>query len=131
MDAFGINDRKTAYPVFHALRAQAIERAPIFVIKCKNHGPWTLESKAEFLRPLGIEFASTCIDLGFHRFGLGVVSAVDQPSVCLAAAACNIVCGFDHGDIHIVAGKLASDAASNDTAADDCDVIALHEASIP
>ena len=131
MDAFGINDRKTAYPVFHALRAQAIERAPIFVIKCENHGPWTLESKAEFLGPLGIELASTCIDLGFHRFGLGVVSTVDQPAVGFAAAARNIVCGFDHGDIHVVAGKLASDAASNDAAADDCDVIALHEASIP
>ena len=70
-------------------------------------------------------------DLGFHRVGLGVVSAVDQSAVGLAAAARNIVCGFDHGDSHVVAGKLASDAASNDTAADDGDVIALHEASIP
>ena len=110
---------------------QAVERAPIFAIKCENHGPWTLESKAEFLGPLGIELASTCVDLGFHGSRLGIVPAVYQAAVSFATAARDIVCGLDHGDIHIVAGKLSSDAASSDTAADDRDVIALHEASIP
>ena len=54
-----------------------------------------------------------------------------QAAVGFAAFARDIVCSLDYGDIHIVAGKLPSDAASNDTAADDRDVIALHEASIP
>ena len=131
VDAFGANDFKTAYAVFQTLRVQAVERVPIFVIKCEDHGPWTLESKAEFLGPLGIELASTRVDLGFHGAGLGVVPAVYQAAVGFAAFARDIVCSLDYGDIHIVAGKLPSDAASNDTAADDRDVIALHEASIP